>query len=141
MPKQVHPLDLSEDMDEICKECRQRAARLEQRRLAKYERYHSDESYRTKLVQESRERYAKDKETTRARCYLSIWRKGGILKPNAELLKRYLAVEDRFARAAHHGGQYAAEPRGVSSQISFDRRGHRGRQRRRYGCSYGCCQR
>ena len=109
MPKQVHSIDFSEDMAEVCKECQLRAIRLERRRLAKYERYHSDEAFRTKLVTDSRERYGKDKERTRAKCYLSIWRKGGILKPNAELLKRYLAVEARSARAsaARDGGDQA----------------------------------
>ena len=109
MAKQVHPIDFSEDMAEVCKECQLRAIRLERRRLAKYERYHSDEAFRAKLVTESRERYGKDKERTRAKCYLSIWRKGGILKPNAELLKRYLAVEARSARAsaARDGGDQA----------------------------------
>jgi hypothetical protein len=111
MPKQVHHIDLSEDMAEVCKECQLRAIRLERRRLAKYERYHSDEAFRAKLVTESRERYCKDKERTRAKCYLSIWRKGGILKPNAELLKRYLAVEARSARAsaACDGGDQAKD--------------------------------
>ena len=62
MPKQVHSIDFSEDMVEVCKECQLRAIRLERRRLAKYERYHSDEAFRAKLVTESRERYGKDKE-------------------------------------------------------------------------------
>ena len=109
MPKQVHPIDLSEDMSEVCKECQLRAIRLERRRLAKYERYHSDEAFRAKLVTESRERYGKDKERTRAKCYLSIWRKGGILKPNAELLKRYLAVEARSALSSARNGGHQTE--------------------------------
>ena len=110
MPKQVHHIDFSEDMAEVCKECQLRAIRLERRRLAKYERYHSDEAFRAKLVTESRERYCKDKERTRAKCYLSIWRKGGILKPNAELLKRYLAVESCSAQSSSaRNGRHQAE--------------------------------
>ena len=74
---------------EVCAHCRLR----ERKSLCAWKRYHASAEVREKLYLKSKAQYAADKERRRAKCYLRIWRKGGIEKPNPERLARYLALE------------------------------------------------
>ena len=76
-------------MAEVCAHCRLR----ERKSLSAWKRYHESADVREKLHLKSKAQYEADKERRRAKCYLRIWRKGGIEKPNPERLARYLALE------------------------------------------------
>ena len=76
-------------MSELCAYCRMR----EVKSLSAWKRYHESAEVREKLSLKSKAQYAADKEKRRAKCYLRIWRKGGIEKPNPDRLARYLALE------------------------------------------------
>ena len=84
------------DMAEVCAHCRLR----ERKSLSAWKRYHTSAEVREKLSLKSKAQYAADKERRRAKCYLRIWRNGGIEKPNPERLARYVALE----------AQYSSEP-------------------------------
>ena len=77
------------DMAEVCAHCRLR----ERKSLSTGKRYHTSAEVREKLSLKSKAQYAADKERRRAKCYLRIWRNGGIEKPNPERLARHLALE------------------------------------------------
>jgi hypothetical protein len=77
------------DMAEVCAHCRLR----ERKSLSAWKRYHTSAEQREKLSLKSKAQYAADKERRPAKCYLRIWRNGGIEKPNPERLARYLALE------------------------------------------------
>ena len=79
-------------MAEVCAHCRLR----EQRSFSAWKRYHESAEVREKLHLKAKAQYEADKERRRAKCYLRIWRKGGIEKPNPERLARYLALEASF---------------------------------------------
>ena len=76
-------------MAEVCAHCRLR----ERKSLSAWKRYHTSAEQREKLSLKSKAQYAADKERRRAKCYLRIWRNGGIEKPSPERLARYLALE------------------------------------------------
>ena len=77
------------DMSELCAHCRLR----EVKSLSDWKRYHASAEVREKLSLKSKAQYAADNERRRAKCYLRIWRNGGIEKPNPDRLARYLALE------------------------------------------------
>ena len=82
-------------MSEVWAHCRLR----ERKSLSAWKLYHTSAEVREKLSLKSKAQYAADKERRRAKCYLRIWRNGGIEKPNPERLARYLALEEAFASA------------------------------------------
>ena len=77
---------------EVCAHCRVR----ERKSFSAWKRYHESAEVREKLHLKAKAQYQVDKERRRAKCYLRIWRKGGIEKPNPERLARYLALEASF---------------------------------------------
>ena len=79
-------------VSEVCEHCRLR----ERKSLSAWKRYHTSAELREKLSLKSKAQYAADKERRRAKCYLRIWRNGGIEKPSPERLARYLALEAQY---------------------------------------------